>query len=512
LSIRNLVSVLAVTYATIAIWLAAYGLNAVILALLYLHHVRDDRHRLGTPPPPKRSARRPATTLPIVTVQVPVYNERHVVERAIDAVASLDYPRDRLQIQILDDSTDETTRLARQRAASHRWRGLDIEVLHRGDRDGFKAGALAWGLDQARGDTIAIFDADFRPDTDFLLQTIPHFLDRPRLGLVQVRWSHLNADYSSLTRTQAIAFDGHFVVEQTARDRSELLMNFNGTAGVWRKACIEDSGGWRADTLSEDLDLSYRAQLAGWETLYLPEVDAPAELPPQIAAFKRQQARWTQGSVQTLRKLIGPILRSRQLSGIQKVMALLHLSGYLAHALMVLLLLVTLPLLLLGVTPPAPGNVGLLMGLGPPVVYLIAQQQLYPDWGKRLRDFPLLILVGIGIAWNNTLAVWRGLTRWGGAFARTPKFRVEGRSEAGVGHWLNSTYRLGIDRSVIGETALALYALGSTVIAYAVGQYGMMPFLLLYAAAFSTVATIELVQGSCFGRGTTDGRGERTTS
>jgi hypothetical protein len=329
---------------------------------------------------------------------------------------------------------------------------------------------------------------------------------------VQVRWSHLNADYSSLTRTQAIAFDGHFVVEQTARDRSELLMNFNGTAGVWRKACIEDSGGWRADTLSEDLDLSYRAQLAGWETLYLPEVDAPAELPPQIAAFKRQQARWTQGSVQTLRRLIGPILRSRQLSGIQKVMALLHLSGYLAHALMVLLLLVTLPLLLLGVAPPAPGNAGLLMGFGPPLVYLIAQQQLYPDWGKRLRDFPLLILVGIGIAWNNTLAVWRGLTRWGGAFARTPKFRVEGRPEAGAGHWLNSTYRLGIDRSVIGETALALYALGSTVIAYDVGQYGVMPFLLLFGAAFSTVATIELAQGAFLRRRNDGQTAERTTS
>jgi cellulose synthase/poly-beta-1,6-N-acetylglucosamine synthase-like glycosyltransferase len=273
-------------------------------------------------------------------------------------------------------------------------------------------------------------------------------------------------------------------------------MNFNGTAGVWRKACIEESGGWKADTLSEDLDLSYRAQLAGWETLYLPEVDAPAELPPQIAAFKRQQARWTQGSVQTLRKLMAPILRSRQLSVIQKGMALLHLSGYLAHALMVLLLLVTLPLLLLNATPPALGNVGLAMGLGPPLVYLIAQQQLYTDWGRRLLSFPLLILIGIGIAWNNALAVWRGLTRWGGTFARTPKFRVEGGPEAGAPNWVDSVYRLDIDRSITGEVVLSVYALASTVIAYRVGRYSVMPFLLLYAAAFSTVAGIELAQAS----------------
>jgi cellulose synthase/poly-beta-1,6-N-acetylglucosamine synthase-like glycosyltransferase len=287
-----------------------------------------------------------------------------------------------------------------------------------------------------------------------------------------------------------MAFDGHFVVEQTGRDRSGLLMNFNGTAGVWRKACIEDSGGWTAVTLSEDLDLSYRAQLAGWETLYLPTVDAPAELPPQMAAFKRQQARWTQGSVQTLRKLIQPIAQSRRLNLRQKAMALLHLSGYLAHALMVLLLLVTLPLLLLERTPPSLGNIGLLMGLGPPVVYILSQEALYPDWGRRLLHFPLLILIGIGIAWNNTLAIGRGLRRWGGRFARTPKFRVEGQ----VGNWLSSGYRLGLDRSVIGELALALYALAAAVVAYRTGQRGMLPFLLLYTASFGTVAGVEIAQ------------------
>lgn len=469
-----------IVYASIACWLAAYGLNAFILAFLYLRH----RGEQITAPHVDPEA------LPPVTVQVPVYNEQHVIVRAIDAVASLEYPRDRLQIQILDDSTDDTSDLARARAAFHRACGVDITVVCRPERKGFKAGALSWGLQRAKGDYVAVFDADFQPRRDFLLETVPHFVNRPRLGMVQTRWSHLNGDYSPLTRAQAIAFDGHFVVEQTSRDRAGLLMNFNGTAGVWRKTCIEESGGWESTTLSEDLDLSYRAQLGGWETLYLPSVDAPAELPPQIAAFKRQQARWTQGSVQTLRKLVHPILRSRRLSAIQKGMALLHLSGYLAHALMVLLLLVTLPVLALGGKLPSLGNAGLLLGLGPPLVYAISQKALYPDWRRRLLTFPLLIAVGIGLAWNNSLAVWRGLRQWGGIFARTPKFRIEGSADS----WLKSPYRLGIDESLIGEGLLALYALVTTAVAHAMGQYGLIPFSLLYAAAFGTVACMELVQ------------------
>ncbi len=469
-----------VLYTGIAFWLAAYGLNAFILAFLYLRHSGDETSTPHVDP----------EALPAVTVQVPVYNERHVILRVIDAVASLDYPADRLEIQILDDSADKTTALARTRVAYYRSRGVDIEVLRRSNREGFKAGALSWGLQRAKGDYVAIFDADFEPHKDFLLQTVPHFLHRPQLGLVQSRWSHLNAEYSALTRAQAIVFDGHFVVEQTGRNRSGLLMNFNGTAGVWRRGCIEESGGWEASTLSEDLDLSYRAQLIGWETLYLPDVEAPAELPPQISAFKRQQARWSQGSVQTLRKLMMPIVRSERLTAIQKGMALLHLSGYLAHALMVLLLLTTLPLLASGSRPPSLGNAGLLMSLGPPLVYVVSQRALYQDWRRRLLAFPLLVLFGVGIAWNNSLAVWRGLRDWGGTFARTPKFRIEGRD----GHWAESSYRLNVDRTVIGELLLALYALVATGVAYQTARYAMIPFLLLYAAAFGTVACTELAQ------------------
>ncbi len=473
-------TVLRLIYAGVALWLAVYGLNAFILTFLFLYYREES--------PSRPSIER--DDLPLVTVQVPVYNERHVIERVIDAVATLDYPRDRLQIQILDDSTDETTRLARQRAAHYREQGVDIEVLRRTEREGFKAGALAWGTRRARGNYIAIFDADFCPRSDFLLKTIPYFLERPQLGMVQTRWSHLNGSYSPLTRAQAMAFDGHFVVEQAGRNRAGLLINFNGTGGVWRKRCIEEAGGWQADTLCEDLDMSYRAQLAGWDCLYLPEVDAPAELPPQIAAFKRQQSRWTQGSVQSLRKLIGPVLRSARLNLTQKLMALVHLSGYLAHALMVVLLLVTLPLLLFDVTPPSLGQVGLVMGLGPPLAYTVSQWYLYRNWEWRLLTFPLLMLVGIGIAWSNTWAIWSGLTRWGGTFARTPKFRVEGLA----GNWVRSRYRLGVSKSVVGEVILTFYAIATAATAYTVGEYGMMPFLILYAAAFGTVAGTELGQ------------------
>ncbi len=471
---------LAILYTLVTLWLALYGLNSWALVVLYWRNRR----------------RAPFTTqvdgdrLPSVTVQLPIYNERHVVERLIDAVAGLEYPRDRLQIQVLDDSTDETTRLAEARAAFHRERGVDIHVLRRSDRVGFKAGALAWGLAHARGEFIAVFDADFVPRPDFLLRTIPPLLTDPRLGMVQTRWAHLNADYSLLTRVQALALDGHFVVEQTARSRSDLPMHFNGTAGVWRRACIEASGGWQTDTVCEDLDLSYRAQMAGWRCLYLPEVEGPAELPPQVLAFKRQQARWTRGSVQCLRKLAGPLVRCRQLNGVQKAMGLIHLSGYLAHPLMVALLLLTLPLLFHPHLMRGPLNLLGPVCLGPFLVYATSQWALYPDWKRRLLAFPLLVLVGTGIAWNNTLAAWEGLTRWGGDFARTPKFRLEGRR----GEWIHSRYRLGSDRSVVGEIVLALYALAAAGVALATGNTGSIPFLLVYVAAFGLVAGLSLAE------------------
>jgi len=471
---------LGLAHSIVALWLALYGANILVLFWLYLRHRRE---QVVTPIVSR-------SDLPTVVVQVPIYNELHVVERVIDSLAALDYPADRLQIQILDDSTDATTSLARQSALRHRQRGIDIAVLRRGGRTGYKAGALSWGLSQTAAEFVAIFDADFRPHPDFLLKTVPHFLARPRLGVVQARWAYLNVDYSPITRAQAIGLDGHFVVEQIGRSRSGLLFSFNGSGGVWRRRCIEDSGGWTDDTITEDLDLSYRAQLAGWECLYLPEVEAPAELPPQMAAFKRQQSRWAQGSIQTLRKLTPRIIRSRRLTIRQKAMALLHLSSYVGHALMVPLLVLSLPLVLF----PNPFGFVLnglgLVCVGPLLVYTVSQRHLHRDWQRRLRAFPLLALFGLGIAWENARAVCRGLARWGGTFARTPKFRLEGRT----GGWADSEYRLDSTGSLFGEIALAIYALSAAALAVRAGAWGMIPFLLFYAAAFGTVAGVELKQ------------------
>jgi cellulose synthase/poly-beta-1,6-N-acetylglucosamine synthase-like glycosyltransferase len=493
---RENVTFIIVLYVVAGVWLAIYGLNSLLLAALYLRHRNDYTHQPIDRP----------TRLPFVTVQLPVYNEHHVIERLIDAVAALDWPRDRLQIQLLDDSDDETTALARARVAYLRRQSVDIELLRRPDRRGYKAGALAVGLARARGEFIVIFDADFVPPADFLRHTVPPFLARPELGLVQTRWAHLNADYSPLTRAQSLALDGHFAVEQTARNRSGLLMNFNGTAGVWRRACIEAGGGWSGDTISEDLDLSYRAQLAGWDCLYLPQVAAPAELPPQLAAFKRQQFRWAKGSIQCLRKLwrlvLGrkgsipgttpSLLKPRQLTAVQKVAALVHLSSYLAHPLMLMLLVCSLPLFL----SPREAHLPMAMAylgfssLGPPLVYALAQRALYPDWRRRLLYLPILVLLGTGIALNNTRAVIEALRGQGGVFARTPKFRLEGRS----GRWSDSAYRLSLSWTTLGEGLLALYALATVVAAWRAGNRYAIPFMLLYAAGFGLTALLGVWQ------------------
>jgi cellulose synthase/poly-beta-1,6-N-acetylglucosamine synthase-like glycosyltransferase len=464
----------------VALWLSLYGFQALALTLLYFR-----RRRASVP------AVRPADgEWPTVVAQLPVYNERYVVERLIDAAAAFDYPRDRLTIQILDDSTDDTTGIAEARAAAHRAAGIDARVLHRTDRSGFKAGALAYGLTQTDAEFVAVFDADFRPKPDFLRKTISAMLADPRAGMAQTRWSHLNDEYSYLTHAQSLALDGHFVVEQTARNRSGLLINFNGSGGVWRRACIEDAGGWQADTMTEDMDLSYRAQLAGWRTLYLPDVDAPAELPAQMEAFKRQQARWAQGSVQCLRKLTPSILKSR-LRWYQKLMALVHVSGYLSQPLIVLLLLTMLPILWQGAAAPAFLIALAVASAGPPLLYAVAQAALYRDWKRRFLYLPALLAVGAGMTWSTTRAVWQGLTSWGGVFKRTPKFRIEGRE----GKWQTNTYRLRADWTVLGEIVLFMYAVVTATVAIVRGQYGALPFLALYIAGYAMVAASSLWQG-----------------
>jgi cellulose synthase/poly-beta-1,6-N-acetylglucosamine synthase-like glycosyltransferase len=477
------VSVLSVVYLVAALLVALYGGNALLLAALYLRRGSDG---LAQPAEPE--------TWPVVTVQLPIYNELYVVKRLIDAVANLDYPRHRLQVQVLDDSTDETTRLARARAAYHRARGLDIEFLHRRDRHGFKAGALAHGLETARGEFIAIFDADFVPPAAFLKRTVPHLVAEPSLGFVQTRWGYVNHAYSALTRTQTIALDGHFVVEHLARNRSGLLMNFNGTAGVWRREAIETSGGWQSDTLTEDVDLSFRAQLVGWQARYLPDVEAPAELPPQMAAFKRQQARWATGAAQCLVKLARPLWRGEfkpvpgagdvglggRLHWPARLEGLLHLSVWIAHPMSLVLLLLTLPLLLGQISLTFNLTVFWLVALGPVFAYALSQRHLYPDWKRRMLFMPVLALLGTGLALSNTLQIGRGLLQRGQPFQRTPKFRVVRRED----RWIDNRYVLPFQWVTLGELALTGYTLATIAVALLAGNYFAVPFLLLYLGGY----------------------------
>ncbi|MER2599672.1 MAG: glycosyltransferase [Caldilineales bacterium] len=476
---------LSLFHSLIAVVLAIYGANALFFSLRY---GRGRRHRLAAPPAPP--------VWPHVTVQAPIFNEIHVVERLMRALAALDYPHDRLHIQLLDDSTDETTALAVQEAERQRSAGIDVCVLHRSVRGGFKAGALAAALPQTQGDIIAIFDADFVPHADFLRRTVPVLLADAQAGFVQTRWSHLNAGYSWLTTAQALALDGHFVVEQSVRQRSGWFFGFNGTAGLWRRQCIEAAGGWQSDTLCEDLDLSYRAQLAGWRGLYLPDVDAPAEIPPQLAAFKRQQARWATGSIQAFRKLAAPVARSRRPLS-HRIEGLIHLGAYFCHPLMLLLLLLTLPLLWFGDTAANPLRWLMaylsFVSLGPPLLYTLSQHELHPPrtaWA-RLAALPLLVLLGTGMAVNNSVAVLRGLSNRSVAFQRTPKFHVEAQHDA----WQGKAYALPLNWLVAGESTALICALLTVAVAWQRGQWYALPFLLVQAGGFAAVVMLGVWQG-----------------
>jgi cellulose synthase/poly-beta-1,6-N-acetylglucosamine synthase-like glycosyltransferase len=470
------VAVVSVIYAVAAVWLAIYTLNSFVLTFLYWRH-----NRRSTPLPD-------LSWVPRVTVQLPVFNEAHVVERLIDAAAEMEYPPDRLQIQVLDDSTDETTALARKRVAHHRSRGEDIELVHRYHRTDFKAGALREGLGKASGEFIALFDADFLPPKDFLLRTVPYFLTQPRLGFVQTRWGHINSGYSSLTAAQTIALDGHFSVEQPARHRAGLFINFNGSAGVWRRECIEDAGGWQGDTLCEDMDLSYRAQLAGWEPMYLRDVVCKAEIPPQIHAFRRQQARWARGSISCALKLWRQIVEA-PVSVFKRLQGLIHLTSYLVHALMLLVLALSVPLLYAGQPVAYPLTYLSLASLGPPTMYVWAQRSLYPDWIKRMRYFPLLVLLGTGLTLSNSRAIYRALSGKRDEFGRTPKFRLEERRD----DWKGSRYALSFDWAAMGEILAALYALIGVAVCFQRGNLFAIPFLTLYAVGFGYVACLTIL-------------------
>jgi len=471
------------TYYSVLVLLSVYGLHRYVLVYLYYKH--------------KESARTPAATfdeLPKVAVQLPLFNEATVVERLIDAVCGIDYPRDRLEIQVLDDSVDETSQIARTKVERMRALGHDIHHIHRADRTGFKAGALEAGLTTSDAEFVAIFDADFVPEPDVLRRTIQHFTD-PGVGMVQVRWGHLNRRFSLLTRIQSIFLDGHFVIEHTARNRSGRFFNFNGTAGVWRRQCIQDAGGWQHDTLTEDLDLSYRAQLAGWRFVFLPDVVSPAELPVEMNAFKTQQHRWTKGSIQTCRKLLPTIWRS-DVPLKAKVEATFHLTNNFAYLLMIVLSLLMLPALLVRAADQSlvrgilfDGSLFLAATTSVLAFYTAAQREVYRDWTASLRFFPMMIALGIGISVNNAKAVVEAILGHETAFVRTPKYNVgERRSGSSL-----LRYTAGRQGLPLLELTLGAYFAVITAIAVAHGLWVTSLFLSLFCCGYVWVGVASLM-------------------
>jgi cellulose synthase/poly-beta-1,6-N-acetylglucosamine synthase-like glycosyltransferase len=473
-------------YYSVLVVLSFFGLHRLMLVGIYL---RTGGRRPVAPPPAL-----PPDPLawPVVTVQLPLYNEMYVAERLIDAVCRLDYPAGRLEIQVLDDSTDETTEIVERVVAGYRAEGVDIRLLHRVDRTGFKAGALEAGLKEARGELLAIFDADFVPTSDFLRRSVPHFLADPKLGLVQGRWDHINRSYSLLTRVQAILLDGHFMIEHSARNRSGRFFNFNGTAGIWRRQAIESSGGWEHDTLTEDLDLSFRAQLQGWRFLYLPGLKVPSELPVDVNGFKSQQYRWAKGAVQTGRKLLGRVVRA-PLPLKVKLEAIVHLTNNASYPLMVLLSLLIFPAMMMrrgtSTLTLLLVDVPLFLSATASVLtfYLMSQFAGNDNWRRELRFLPAVMSVGIGLSVNNAKAVISGLFHQGGTFVRTPKYRIE---QAGQ-NWTAKRYRVGTDPTRLIEAVLAVYFLGCTIYATVSGMWLSIPFLLLFVQGYGYMAVLS---------------------
>jgi cellulose synthase/poly-beta-1,6-N-acetylglucosamine synthase-like glycosyltransferase len=481
--LQLLTSLMGVFYFIVTAILALYGFHNLVTTIMYL--------RMKTPKK-RRTEAKLLTEWPPVTIQLPVFNEKYTVERLMRAVTRLDYPADRLQIQVLDDSTDDTVDLINRLVQEYHNRGLNIELIHRMDRKGFKAGALQNGLQTATGELIAIFDADFVPRPDWLKRTVPAF-QSPQLGCLQTRWGHTNPQYNSLTRAEAMGIDGHFIIEQTVRSKNGFFLNFNGTAGLWRRACIEDAGGWQWDTLTEDLDLSYRAQMRGWKFDYLPDVVVPAELPPQVEAYKKQQFRWAKGSFQVVRKILPSVLQA-DLPLKVRCMALLHLTGYFVHPLMLSLLLLTLPVGLL-----VPGAfrvfpISIFAGLGPPLLYLTATATQHKSILKRMRSFPLLVIVGFGLSLSTTIAVLEGLFSKGGAFIRTPKLNVGNRRKQK--QKVDRAYMAPLSSMVWVEIALGIYALVTGVVLAPYIGWGIVPWMVIYMLGFFYIAGLNLIQHS----------------
>ncbi len=428
----------------------------------------------------------------VVTIQLPLYNELYVVERLIDAVCAIDYPKDKLEIQVLDDSTDETVEVAAKIVEEKKKLGFDISYIHRDNRKGYKAGALKEGLAVAKGIYIAIFDADFIPRKSFLKKTLSFFSDN-NVGMVQTRWEHLNSNYSILTRAQALALDGHFVIEQTVRNKAGFFINFNGTGGVWKKECIEDAGNWHSDTLTEDLDLSYRAQLNGWKFVFLKDFTSPAELPSEINALKAQQFRWTKGAIETAKKIL-PLVWKSKIPLRVKLQSTFHLSNNLVFPFILLAAILNVPLIFVKNSGShevyfALMSVFVLAFISTFLFYLYSQKDVRSDWRKKIVMFPLFMAGSMGLAVNNSRAVFEGLMNRKSEFIRTPKFKVVDEKDTWTGKkYLNSK----IGFSVIIESIMAVYCLIGIVSSIYFLELAALPFQLLFFTGFSFVAITSI--------------------
>jgi cellulose synthase/poly-beta-1,6-N-acetylglucosamine synthase-like glycosyltransferase len=464
--------------------LGLYGFHRGLLLYLYWKHRKD------APVPPARFPE-----LPHVTVQLPMYNEMYVAERLLEGIANIDYPKDKLEIQILDDSTDETCEIAQKKGAELLERGYNVNYRHRTNRHGYKAGALEEGLRDAQGDYVMVFDADFVP-TPSIINDLIHFFTNPRVGMVQARWGHLNRDYSVLTRVQSMMLDGHFVIEHIARNRSGRFFNFNGTAGIWRRSTIIDAGNWQHDTLTEDMDLSFRAQLRGWEFVYVPTAIAPAEIPCEMNSFKGQQFRWAKGSAQTARKLIGEVLRADIPLKI-KVECLFHLTNNFAYLFLVMLALLQLPnmlmrqkmnrpeLLLLDVPLFASTCLSII------VFYLTTHRALYGNLREAVKRLPLMMALSIGLSINNARAVLEGLFGVQSEFVRTPKHGITRRKDG----WISKRYKAGAGSlNTYLELGFGVYFVITIGLAVFVGSWVNIPFLVLFMVGFLYVGTLSLYQ------------------
>src|SRR5579862_1633267 len=477
---------LLVPYFIVLILLAGYGMHRYILVYLYYKH----RKNRTTEPAAHFSE------LPRITVQLPIFNEQYVVERLLEAVCKLNYPREKLEIQVLDDSTDETVEVARALVDRYAALGNPIRYLHRTNRHGYKAGALAEGMESATGEFIAIFDADFTPPEDFLMQTIHYFSD-PKIGMVQTRWTHLNRNYSFLTEVEAILLDGHFVLEHSGRARTGLFFNFNGTAGMWRRAAIEEAGGWQHDTLTEDTDLSYRAQLKGWKFIYLQDVECPAELPVEMTAFKTQQARWAKGLIQTGKKILPKVLRSDAPLH-TKIEARYHLTANISYPLMIMLSVLLLPAMIIrfyqGWIQMLCIDLPLFLASTFSIssFYLVSQRELFPrTWPRSLLYLPFLMALGIGLTITNTKAVIEALIGKQTAFARTPKYSVVSKQDK-VGA---TKYRKRLGWIPWVELLIGTYFAATIYYAVENENYITVPFLLLFVVGYWYTGLMSLLQG-----------------